>query len=341
MLNTVIEECTIYSNSAYKGGGISTLAGGANDSFNYYNRFKNITIRKCNIFNNNASTRVGGGLLFYGGTNIIIEDCIFSNNYSPIGGSEMYIAYDGSTYDKYIRSCKFLNSTNIAIYIAGSGTTIVENCEITGHQDVQKPAVVLTYFSVTSNCTSNTVLRNCIIWGNQVSSTTAWGVPSAGGIWVYNGGRLENCTIINNYRVVPASVPVAGGLAGSNVVVINCIIYSNGISAGGAGRFSDILVTGEQSVVMFSCSSNLVDGINGNITSNPSFVQWPLGVGTGAAPGNLDLRGYSPCVNRATNLEWMVTNTDFRGSARLDKVTRLPDIGAYEHLPAISTFWVR
>jgi hypothetical protein len=176
------------------------------------------------------------------------------------------------------------------------------------------------------------------VYGNGGGGDDWVGRPDTAGIFAMNGARIENCTIVNNYRTVGGTRPTAGGLFVTNAVVVNCIIYSNAVSASGAKYFSDIAFTGDQAVVMFSCSSNLTEGVNGNITSNPSFVQWPAVVGLGADRGNLDLQGGSRCVNNGTNLDWMATNTDFRGSVRLDNLTKLPDMGAYEHVPAITLF---
>jgi len=67
--------------------------------------------------------------------------------------------------------------------------------------------------------------------------------------------------------------------------------------------------------VSYSCMSPLVAG-TGNVTNEPSF-----------APG-FRLSAGSPCIDRGTNLAWMVGAADLDGNDRL--INGTADMGAYE-----------
>ena len=59
----------------------------------------------------------------------------------------------------------------------------------------------------------------------------------------------------------------------------------------------------------------------GNIYANPEFV----------SQQDLELTSLSPCINKGTNLPWMIGATDLAGNSRI--INGTIDMGAYEYLP--------
>ena len=111
--------------------------------------------------------------------------------------------------------------------------------------------------------------------------------------------------------------------------VRNCVIYSNtATDTARADLYNDGMYAYGANTSYFYCctSSNLPTG--NNITNNPRFVD--------AGNGNYRLAAGSACINTATNLPWMATAVDLDGRSRLDKATRIPDIGAYEYVIPIT-----
>jgi hypothetical protein len=65
-----------------------------------------------------------------------------------------------------------------------------------------------------------------------------------------------------------------------------------------------------------------------NIESNPQFVNKDT--------GNWRLQRTSPCVNAGTNEDWMTLDLD--GHFRIDRLSRIVDIGCYEYFPQGTVF---
>ncbi|MGI6088308.1 MAG: choice-of-anchor Q domain-containing protein, partial [Kiritimatiellia bacterium] len=62
-----------------------------------------------------------------------------------------------------------------------------------------------------------------------------------------------------------------------------------------------------------------------NTTNAPVFVN--------SDAGDYRLAQGSPCINTGTNLPWMAEAVDLDGRPRIDRFSRLPDMGCYEHMP--------
>lgn len=117
-------------------------------------------------------------------------------------------------------------------------------------------------------------------------------------------GMAFNCTFISN-RIY------SGGGALGYSTAYNCVFKGNEDADGSELYCSD---------VYNSCSVELTNGLNGNITNAPLFVD--------AANGDFRLQSNSPCINWGNNA--YVTNaTDLSGNPRIVEGT--VDMGAYEY----------
>jgi hypothetical protein len=143
-----------------------------------------------------------------------------------------------------------------------------------------------------------------VITGNSASS--------GGGLYRYNSLTAYNCTITGN-----SASGDGGGATGGTLA--NCLIYFNTAS-------TSTNVSG--SSLSYCCTTPWQTG-EGNITNEPSFVDW--------ANGDLRLRYGSPCIDAGTNLTASGITTDILGTPRpLDgnwDGTNAFDIGAYEYDP--------
>ena len=124
------------------------------------------------------------------------------------------------------------------------------------------------------------------------------------------GGLVINCTITEN-----SAATSSGGV--KNPYIYNSIVYGNS-----ALTDQDI---GSGSAVSNTCSSDLVEGLNGNINARPLFIN--------ATAGDFRLLATSPCIDTGSN-EWVVQPFDLGWHNRiadgdLDD-TAVVDIGAYE-----------
>ena len=60
-----------------------------------------------------------------------------------------------------------------------------------------------------------------------------------------------------------------------------------------------------------------------------------------AANYNLRLTAGSPCINAGTNQAWMAGDVDLDGRTRVDRFSRLVDMGCYEYVPVGTLFGFR
>jgi hypothetical protein len=100
--------------------------------------------------------------------------------------------------------------------------------------------------------------------------------------------------------------------------LINCIVYFNTASSGGANY--DSLLT-----LNYSCTTPLLSSGVGNTTNAPWFVDY--------SNGNLRLQSNSPCINAGNNA-YVTTAADLDGNPRI--VSGTVDMGAYEFQPGVS-----
>ena len=118
-----------------------------------------------------------------------------------------------------------------------------------------------------------------------------------------HGGILYNCTLFQNLAILKG-----GGTCKSTV--LNSIAVDNVAATG--NNLSD---THAES----SCAPELMDGIDGNISTDPQFVD--------AFNGDLRLSNGSPCIGRGDNAA-VTTLVDIGGDPRIQCAT--VEMGAYE-----------
>jgi hypothetical protein len=324
--NAQIKNCVIGTNMVYQGSGI--FSGGTN-----------VLISNCKFTNNVSYV----GTVFLGSTadGQKIINSVFSNNTSQDRGRAIRVATGNSVL---ISNC-YINCTNTcrlvdkgtysyagrgAIYSDGpSAGLVIDSCIIERHSDVDASTIYIG---------NGGVVRNCLLFANAKGG----GAPSgAGGIYIQNG-RVENCTIVASYASSQStSTPVAGGIYAKNSYIVNSIIYTNFAYAISTNRAHDVFLGGTSKIenCCFGCITNEPESSIVNcITNYPQFVVTPYKPGRDAAVTNIHLQQTSPCINAGTNPATLENTKDIDGLSRIDPVSKVIDMGAYEFLPKITLF---
>lgn len=169
------------------------------------------------------------------------------------------------------------------------------------------------------------LIRNCVV-GWSVASN---GVNDRSGGGIYfgglgqQGGRIENCTVLANYAGDDGSGILIDNRAATGVVV-NCIAFGN---SGARLTTKDVEYDkGTNPVsITYTCASNLVAGVNGNLVSHPFFQT-----------GTTQLSSNSPCLGRGLLLDWMTPDgQDIGQAARVQG--GVVDLGAWESPWTVAT----
>ncbi len=174
---------------------------------------------------------------------------------------------------------------------------------------------------------SDGTMYTCVLSGNYADSvgggandSTLYGCLLLGNEAYWDGGGAGDSTL--------HSCTLAGNLAGGNgggtywCTLLNCIVYYN--SAGSGANYSG-------GTLDYCCTTPLPAGA-GHVATPPDFVNPGSGYGPTHAPGDYRLLTNSPCIDKGTNLPWMVGANDLDGSPRI--LNSIVDMGAYEFIGA-------
>jgi hypothetical protein len=279
----------------------------------------------------NHAVKLGGAIFAYGNSDIFIANCIVENNGSPGSAGGININANAGKHitaavtNCLIRSNQAVNKGGgIGINIGGSCQISIYDCTIEGNTaqngggvfcnapngwiDVSR-CIIVSNTAVQAGggirCQRNVLLSDSLITGNQAGQR---GGGEHGGMADVDSYIL-NCTIVDN------EAPVGGGV--SRATLFNCIVYGNH-----AATYPNIT---PDSIVALSCSPNLDEGVNGNLITDPQFID----------PANSDYRllASSPCIDAGTNA-FVLSDVDLGWNPRildgdLDG-TATVDMGTYE-----------
>jgi hypothetical protein len=225
----------------------------------------------------------------------VVSHCVISNNASTGASSGRYSMGGGG------------------VFMAGGlveNSLIVSNSSGGSSSDGQGPA----HAGGGMNVIGGTV-QTCLIRGNTVLSTAY--NPYGAGVGVSGSGVILNCTIVQN-SALPTTGARAGGVSSSGMpggAVTNCIIYGNTCPTPASIQDID-----EPGIAYFSCSPDLTNAANQNITADPRFKN--------AALGDYRLTSDSPCHNTGVVQSWMTAATDLDDSPR--RLGNSVDMGCYQ-----------
>ena len=319
--NGSVTDSTIENNSCQYGGGINCFS-------------KNEKISHCTIRENFAE-KTGGGIYHGSPTH-----CIIKNNTTSDSGS------GGGASSSILTDCTI--SSNSAKFGGGACFSILTDCIISNN--LAEYSGGGTYDSDLTDCTvSNNSsdwnaggtykgsLIDCIIANNIA-------VNYAGG--VYNG-KQTRCTIFDNSAKVGAGICYPSGtdchifnnhatLIGGGIFqgsTTNCLIRNNLSDNTGGGTYESSLknciivnntsTNGKQNIkdgsASYSCSPDLTDGVDGNITNAPLFAN--------VAANDYHLLPNSPGIDQGSSA-LTTAEKDLDGRSRI--IGSEIDMGCYE-----------
>lgn len=327
MLNGVITDCVFSNNNervalslnyAPLGGAIAAAAG---------------VIRRCTIGPNNYART--GALYLTGGR---VEACVIRNNteggiriQGAVTVESSTIVSNASPSGVYVQTgpAVIRNSTisyNSVRGIDAAGQSLIENCVVSYN------GTAVLGGGININAGANTTIRGCLVIGNEMYDTTG-----GAGISAVAGGpvMIENCTVVGNNARGNGSVNtcVGGVYAPSGTVLRNTIVRGNRVQTFDGSDVHNLFFTG--AAVSNNCAPELTHGVDGNITSDPSFVAAGSGFGTSYTGYDLHLAKGSTCIDAGQYQTWMATAVDLDGAGRYNGTP--VDMGAYEFPPPAGT----
>jgi len=310
--------------------------------------FGPLTVDGFTLTNGYNYTRGAGCIIVaYGAGTGYVQNCIISGNTvrkevvdSTAGGGGLFTYITAVVFEPIISNCVFrgnrvLDGAETApfgggIWMRAFGKLV--DCAIVENES--------------SNFGGGLYLRNpargidrCIV----VSNIAAFG----GGCASRDGGPLRNSLFA--YNTAPG---YAGGIHEyEKTQIYNCTVVSN--SSGVRVRSASVNGAMQNNIIdsIYAEVGAVVTGYNNCLPSIPVYGEWhdtlittnnPAYIGfVDAAAGDFRINGDSPCVNYGTNAPWMADALDLDKRPRLDRFTRLPDIGCYEYLAGGALFRLR
>jgi parallel beta-helix repeat protein len=297
------------------------------------------------FFITNGSGTYGGGVRC--GTDTVIADCTFDNNYADDGGG----LYGGKAYN-----CVFTN--NIANYegggMNGDGSHTAYNCTFVDNfadwnggglygGDADDCIFIENAAQVGAGMCSDGSASRCSFINNiaeyyggalfgidtSLGHRSAYSCVASNNTALVSGGGFENVYAYNSL-IVSNTAPKGGGAYKSSLK--NCTITENSATYGGGVNdcslqnsiiwYNGCTISGSDfedcSSITYCCSLLLTHNVDGNITTAPLFIN--------PAAGNYRLASNSTCINAGTNNISILTDLD--GNLRRQGIR--VDMGAYE-----------
>ena len=274
------------------------------------------TIRNGRINPFGGTWNWSGGGIYCLDTVPVVSNCVIRENYSFLAGGGMS---GGTAYN-----CTFSSNSIDTGVGSAMADGVAYNCTFSGNT---RGGIVdgTAYNCVISSNSSprngggmyGGTAYNCIFSGNSIIGSegggmyqgTAYNCIFSSNSASFGGGMSEgaayNCTFSDN-----TADEDGGGIYESSAT--NCIVYHNQATGSGNDTYAVS--------ASFSCASDLLHGLDGNITNAPVFED--------RFNGNHQLTAASPCVNAGTNSAASLV-LDLDGLPRI--VDFVVDMGAYEY----------
>ena len=218
--------------------------------------------------NGSGSTGSGGGIYADGGGNIIVTNCIFSENYAGRGGG---LRIDYSSDSKLI-DCTFIN--NEALYYGGGfrlwdvSESFVKNCKIIGNIAKYGGGADLSYGSPT--------LIDCLFMNNEAVSRAGSG-GTAGGLRLYSFGGFPETEKYSNSVIINSKFIRNKSLGGGGIffrgecysTLINCLFVGNSSDNDGGAVFENPVFRNVYADYRnCSIAKNIAGGVGGGIDAS-------------------------------------------------------------------------
>ncbi|MBX7105629.1 MAG: right-handed parallel beta-helix repeat-containing protein, partial [Gemmataceae bacterium] len=296
-----------------------------------------------------GKSAAGGGAIAAQGQSLVLDNCVFTNNFATSGGGAILTGL-GNSYDGGLTAndCVFINNSTVqrggAIFAPGGSLLALNRCTLSGNQATSGGAIygftnfTLDYSTVSGNQASGIAgggigggiyislnyfsplgaIRNSTISGNK-AQTDGGGLHMG----VSPGMMLvQNSTIVNN-----TANTKGGGIIRNSGPTLNVVssIVSNNQGTNGPDIYDPF--AGSVSVTFSAIGNAQGFTLNGNnnLPFGTNLLLGPLANNGGPTQTHRPLVG-SPLIDSSSNI--VVFGTDQRGVSRsLGKGT---DIGAVE-----------
>ena len=306
---SVFEHSTVAGNSAFDGGGVYIWP-------NYSGGGGGVIVSNCTIRGNTAPNFGGGlyakiGNTSYTNTQVVVVDSVIDNNQATFASTSAGFRGGGGVYwnaPGWMENCIITNNNSGA---TGGGLYLRRD-----------------YVTSSSGVYEKLVLRNCLVASNRAAI--------AGGVYfsqITNDkpARLDSCTVAGN-----VASNSAGGVffhQSADAALTNTIVYHNF-----APEYDNIRMDATSYQLGYCCviPTNhlaLAGGLVNVTTNDPRFAGWES--------MNFSLTAGSSCANTGINQDWMNNALDLDGRPRLDRFSRLVDMGCYERMPQGFMFNIR
>ena len=283
------------------------------------------------VFADGATDTEGGAILNSGA--LVVESCVFTGNTAPQSDLEDYAAFlrgaaiavnQGGTLAA--TSTSFVGNVGGAAVSVENGEVSLLSCIMSGNDGAglyvgPGSDASLAFCSVLSNSVHGLdvavggvlTATNCIVAGNAAHY--------GGGLELYGTANLYNCTVAVNM-----GYSAGGGVDIDKTGVLNAyntIIAGNLTQHIGADVYSAYATHVANAYNSLSSYVAWTGGSN-NVTydsSKPLFKD--------AASGDFTLANKSQAINKGGN-QYVSTSFDYAGNPRVDVITGIVDVGAYE-----------
>lgn len=292
--NATITNCTFTSNTAtLNGGGI------------YNNTSSTPTITNCTFEDNeakNTTTGNGGGAIFITEANSTITYCYFRGNKATNSGGAIAMS---STTTKFV-NCLFSgnkagNAGGAAYITNATGKTCTPtflNCTIAGNSAPTTGGAIYN----TGNSSTNTIVTNCIVWGNSSGITNSVAAVATATV-TYSNVQYTNA--------VPNAAYPEADYSGADNNINADPMFSNSPAFGGAP-----FITGNYALTSYSANAvnkglnSAINGYNKDITGIADRIyDGTVDMGAYELQGTLPVTVNSftaNLVNNRTQLKWNV-----------------------------------
>jgi parallel beta-helix repeat protein len=348
------------TNKTTLSGDIGVLGNNADNCNNVVRSFNVGASSEFNGFTVTMGNGSYGSGLDNNNSDLVITNCIFSNNIAGVNGGAMNNAYSSPV----ITNCSFLhNAANVGAGMHNFYGSVVKiyNCVFTGNTASLNGGAIANFDNARIEMYNSQVLLNqsgslgggmlleddsqpsklvdCIFSGNESGDV-------GGGICSHNSSEFINCLVSGNKSNDGAGIHFRSGFTGPYLVE-NCTIACNaGIGQGGALFIADHTAVVRNSIVFGNSGGTIVDGSAdiayslvqgalypgaGNINSNPLFISQILAASAPSISGDYHLQkcGASPAIDAgSTGFVPAGITKDLDEQART--VNGKVDMGAYE-----------
>jgi predicted outer membrane repeat protein len=248
-----------------------------------------------------------------------IEKCVIKKNWAELVGGGMF-----SRCSPVLTNCLFqqnvvYRNNGAGMYMQYAPACTLNGCVFDNNELIPIPGDILKGGAIYSSISTITGINSVFTHNSATDSGGA----------IYNGAgvlKIINCTFSGNYGGYGAGAIALSKKAKASI--INTILW-NPASIGE--------MRGDSFSVSYSCVRNGSTG-NGNIVSNPLFVNSAVPAGVDGIYGTMDdgvyIQGSSPCIDAGKTDGTPIT--DIRGTRR--PVDANKDIGAYEYFSTQGKF---